>query len=459
MTTTELTTEPPRADARVSTRRSGARPFRTELLRGFAPWAGAALVAGHAWALASMAPSWQGDWAQTTSTVGLIGVLLGGPLALGAGCWQGGRERRRGTVELRAASARSPLAQFGTAALPLALWLAAGYALTVAAVFLATWPYAYRGGLPSTLPLGTAGVIVACSLLGHVLGATAPWRLTAPVLALAAYGVFGVLLNDVSSDMVHALGPRPSFAPSRELIAWWSPPLTAVWFLALAATAVLAFTARRRWTVLVPLTVAVAMACTLVQTVDAATRPDPRRKHQVCTSSRVPQICVNATRAGLLPEVTEALTPLTGRLKGVRNLPTRFEDLPSRPRANEAELPDLLLGQEVVRGVLTDKEWFARNAMQTLLAYDCPDSVPTTAADEAVILWLAPSRLQDSMRARFLSVARKQHDARAVARLKAEDAAHDRLAALSPGERRDWLSRYFATARDCGRTLEQVPAL
>ncbi|MBO1334031.1 hypothetical protein [Streptomyces sp. VRA16 Mangrove soil] len=438
--------------------------FRTELRRGFAPWAGAALFLTLAWALVAKSDGWQGSWAQTTETLRLSGVMLGGPLALGAGCWQGGRERRRGTADLRATSARAPLARFGTAALPLVLWLMAGYALAVGGALLATWPYALQDSPSPTAPLGAAGVVTACALLGHVVGATVPWRLAAPVLAVAGYGVFGVLITKLSSSAVRHLGPVPSYAVGRELLAWWAPLLTAGWFLALACTAVLAHAARRRWTALGPLAVALAAALTLVHSGADMVRPDPRRHHQVCTTSTTPQICVNATRAALLPEVTRALTPLLAKLKGVRNLPTRFEDLPGRPGADEAKLPMVDLGWRVVRGRITDPAQFAWEAQMALHGYDCPvESVRPTAAmtraDRAVERWLTPRGYDVESDRQLLDEARRRGDTERVAELKAENAAYTRLASMRPAERRDWLSRYYAATQSCERDPGEVPAL
>ncbi|WP_405481175.1 hypothetical protein [Streptomyces sp. NBC_00009] len=450
----------PATDAPPRPRRA-PHPFRAELLRGLAPWAGLALFLTLAWALIAKSAGWQGSWSETTIALRMTGVMLGSPLALAAGCWQGARERRRRTDELRASTARSPLAQFVTAALPLALWALAVYAVTVGAALLASAPYASPGGLAPTAFLSAGAVLVACALTGHVVGARVPWRLTAPVLAVAAYGTFGLSMS--ASGVAGLLGPIPGYAPEFELLAWWHPLLTAGWFLALAAAAVLAHAARRRWTALIALAVAVPTALVLAGTGDTMAHRDPRARHQVCTTTTTPQVCVNATRAALLPEVTKALSGLTGRLKGVGNLPTRFEDLPRRTHADEAELPMLTpYGWTVVRGKIADHDQYAWEAMVQMVEADCanPESPARIGmVDRAVVRYLAPTDLQDSMRAHDLESARTADNQAELRHLAAEQKAYDHLRTMSTADRRAWLTRYFAPTDRCARTESEVPAL
>ncbi|WP_306323113.1 MULTISPECIES: hypothetical protein [unclassified Streptomyces] len=437
-----------------ATTRPAPRPFRTELRRGFAPWAGLAFTLALGWVLVAKSSEWQGDWSETTDLVRGAGVVVGGSLALGAGCWQGGRERRRGTGELRVSAARSPLARHAATALPLVVWLLAGYALAAAGALLATWPYAYGDSVLPTALVGAAGTIAACALLGHVVGATVRWRLAPPLLALAGYGLFGFLQYAPELDLPRLLGPAPGYAPARELLVWWHPLLTATWYLALAATATLAYAARRRWVALLPALVALAAAVTLTATGDSMTRPNPRYHQQVCDTSTTPQICVNATYARLLPATTRALRPLTDKLKGVRNLPTRFEDLPGRPGPGEAALPMISYGWTVERGRFLDPAHYRWEAREALGGYDCPSLPEDTVTDDAVMRWLTPVSHQartdrDSARG----------DHRQAVRIKAEKAGAARLAAMAPAERRAWLSRYFAYFRHCDRTAQEAPKL
>ncbi|MER5441309.1 hypothetical protein [Streptomyces sp. NPDC002790] len=450
----------PAADTPMRPHRT-PHPFRAESLRGVVPWSGLALVLALAWALAAKAAEWQGSWAETTRALSLVGVLLGGPLSLAAGCWQGGRERRRRTDELRACAARPALAQFLTSALPTALWIVAAYAVTVAAALLACAPYASPGGLVPTAFLGTAAVLMSCTLIGHVAGARVPWRLTAPVLALAGYGTFGAFIT--AAGPVRLLGPAPGYSPDHEVLAWWHPLLTAGWFLGLALAVTAAHAARRRWTTLVPLAVALSTALVLSGTSDTMAQRDPRAGHQVCTRTTTPQICVNATRSALLPEVTRALSNLTGRLKDVRNLPVRFEDLHRRPHADETALPMLTpFGWTVVRGRIADPDHYAWEAAVTLVeGSDCANATTgrVRTVDDAVVRWLAPTDGQESMRKKSLKDARAERDRAELRRLKAEQRTYDHLRSMTTAERHAWLTSYFEPADRCARTASEVPAL
>ncbi|MFF9215424.1 hypothetical protein [Streptomyces viridosporus] len=431
-------------------------PLRAEAVRGFAPWAGAAMLLVLTAALAAGSGQWQGGWAETRDKVHAVAILLGVPLALAAGCWQGGRERRRGTQEMLAAAVRGRTAVFLASALPVALWLVAGYAVATALALLATW-YCATGDRPHLgTPLADALVLASAALAGQVVGRLVAWRSAAPLLAAAGYVVLGVTGYGDHGSVRH-LAPFTA-VPSASAPVWWQPPAMVVWTGGLAAAAVLAYTARRRAVALLPLVAATAAGTLLVQTGDGLWPTAPLARRQVCATSTTPQICVNGRYQGLLPQVTDALSGLTDRLEGVENLPVRFEDRPGPPGPDEVELPMITpIGWTVVRGRLTDPEEYAWAAGVTLQGRgECEELAPRVArTDEAVRHYLAPSPLQrhfdedDARRARSSATAR--------AELEAELAARERLASMGDGERRAWLSAYFATRDACG--AEGVPAL
>ncbi|MEU6274372.1 hypothetical protein ABZ871_18485 [Streptomyces populi] len=441
--------------------RSAPHPLRTEWLRGFAPWAGAGLLLALAWPMAAKADQWQGSWGATTELLGTAAALIGVPFALAAGAWQGGRERRRRTEELRSSTARTPLVQLLATALPLACWLAAAQLLVVAGALAACAPYASAGGPAYTVFAGNALTLAACAVLGHTAGRAVPFRLTAPSLAIGGYVVAGVL-GDQRSDVrylalctVHVLGDQ-------DLAVRWYPLVSALWAAGLTAAAVLALTAYRRATALLPLAAALGAAVLLVATGDGLLRDNPLSHRQVCDTSTAPDICVNATHPGMLPEVTRALSGLTGRLEGVRNLPVRYEDLWRSPRPGEAQLPNLTpLGWSAVRGEVTDPERYAWEAARMLVRPDCEEAPATdriTVTDEAVLRWLAPEPGFAELREFSVTRARKEGDTEELARLRAEDEAYARLTAMSEGERRSWLGRYFATAAECDPEPSEVPS-
>ncbi|MEU0967579.1 hypothetical protein ABZ357_19875 [Streptomyces sp. NPDC005917] len=428
---------------------AGARtPLLTEARRGFAPWAGLTVLLTLGVVLAASADGWQGGWAETAERLHNT-MLITVPAAAAAGCWQGGRERRRRTEELWGTVVRPPLARFLVSALPMALWVAAGYAGAAGLALLATWPYALGHGPRPALVPTDAFVSGAAVLAGQVVGRAVPSRLAAPLLAVAGYvglGVPAVALSGSGRYLDPALAVMETSVP-----VWWQPLAMAVWAGGLTGAAVLAYAARRRWTALLPLAAATAAAALLAQTGDGLWRTDPLVHRQVCDTSVTPAVCANARYAGALPQLTEALSGVTGKLRGVRNLPVRWADRYGGPRAGEAQLPSLTpLGWSFVRGRLTDPDDFAREAVGTLvLRGDCPEASPDKRilrADDAVENYLAP-----------LPSRRHFDDLAPRAEAAARRAARNRLAAMGARERRAWLSAYFAGRAGCDPS--GVPAL
>ncbi|MER5397604.1 hypothetical protein [Streptomyces sp. NPDC002599] len=442
--------------------RSAPHPLRAEWLRGFAPWAATGLMLALAWTVAAKADQWQGSWGATTELLSIAAALIGVPFALAAGSWQGGRERRRRTAELRSSTARTPLVQLLAAALPLAGWLAAAHLLVVAGALAACAPYASAGKPAFTVYAGNALTIAACAVLGHTAGRAVPFRLTAPLLAIGGYVVVGALgtqrsdVRYLTLCMVHIVGDN-------DLAVWWYPLVSALWAAALAAAAVLALTAYRRATALLPLAAALGAAVLLVQTGDGLLRDNQLSHRQVCDTSTTPDICVNGTYPGMLPEVTRALSGLTGRLEGVQNLPVRYEDLWREPQRNEAQLPMLSpIGWSAVRGKVTDPERYAWEAAHMLVRFDCgeePSAQRIRVTDAVVLRWLAPDPQAAWNREYSMKEARQEGDTEELAWFRAEDEAYARLKAMSDGERRSWLGRYFATAAECTPKPSEVPSL
>jgi hypothetical protein len=412
--------------------------------------------------LASTATLWQGSWGETTGRLSVAAGVIGVPFALAAGAWQGGRERRLRMTELRASTARTPLTQLLTAALPLACWLAVAYLVAVAGALLTCAPYASAGGPVPTVFAGAALSIAACTLLGHAAGRLLPWRLTAPALAICGYALYGTL--GLSESGFRNLAPAYlSLVGDYDVPVWWYSLVSALWVAGLAAAAAVALAAYRRATALLPLAAALGAAVLLVHTGDGMLRDNPLAHRQVCDESTTPRICVSAVHPDMLPEVTHVLSGLTGRLDGVRNLPVRFEDLPRRPHKDEAELPMLTpIGWSSVRGKVTDPEWYVWQAAVQLLRPECEEPPPARrvqVTDEAVLRWLAPNSAQKDIRERSAASARQRGDTKELAKLRAEDKAYAHLTAMADDERRSVLGRYFATAHDCDPNPSEVPSL
>lgn len=424
-------------------------PLRAEAVRGFAPWAGAAVLTAFGAMLAGTADRWQGGWAETATQVHTA-MLITLPLAAAAGCWQGGRERRRGTEELWRTTVRPPLARLLAPALPVALWVAAGYLVTAALALLATRPYAQGDHPHLALLPGDTVAMAAGALAGHVLGRAVPTRLAAPLLATAGYLGFGVLSDD-GPAMNHPLSPATPLLVG-QLPVWWQPWAMAVWTGGLACAAALAYAARRRVTALLPLAAALAAGALLVQAGDGLWHTDPLARRQVCDTSGTPAVCVNARYAGMLPQVGDALSGVTGKLEGVRNLPARWADHGGALRGDEAQLPAITpFGWSAVRGRLTDPEQFAWEAVVALSGRgDCSEEAVTTRvlwADDAVQSYLAPNALQKSGKVPGSGPAEER-------RILATRA---RLAGMDEHRRQEWLSAYFAARAGCD--AKGVPAL
>ncbi|WP_328396544.1 hypothetical protein OHS70_11895 [Streptomyces sp. NBC_00390] len=451
---------PPTGPAGADGSRTAPHPLRSELRRGFAPWAGLAVAATLSITMAGKAPQWQGSWGETQTMLHLVSALLGGPLAAAAGCWHGGRERRRRTDELRASAARGPLAQFLTASLPVAAWIAVAYAVVAVGVGAATWPYASASRPLLSPALADAAFLVAMTVLGHVVGRLVAWWPAAPALAVCGYLVLGVPTY-ATSGFRHL---SPASAPETDSVlpVWWQPLAESVWVGGLAAAAVLAYAASRKYIALLPLTAAAVAAVLIGQTGDRMWRDHPLAHQQVCDTSVRPQICVNALYPAMLPEVGAALSGLTDRLEGVENLPVRFEDRAGEPRPNEAQLPMLTpTGQSMVRSRLTDPEQYAWEAASALTSGDrCAARILDKRAsqvDDAVTEWLAPNRIRNEIERQHLRSALESGDDKMQAGIRADRAARARLASMDTDERRAWLSRYFATADSCDP--KRVPAL
>ncbi|WP_436738901.1 hypothetical protein [Streptomyces sp. BBFR102] len=429
-------------------------PWRSELRRGLALWAGAAVLLTTAVTMGAKAAQWQGDWAQTHGLLRWTTMLLLGPLAAAAGCWQGGREARRGTGDLLRQAVRGHGSRTLPALGPLAACVVAAHFLGTAGVYLATWPYSMGGGLTwghGLLHGADAVFLAGTTAVGFVVGRLVRWRGAALLVALGCYVLLGI--STYADSFPGWLTPARKPELSEEIPVLWLAPVIAVWVGGLALAVLVGHLARRKQLALVPLVAAALAGTVLVQTGDAAWRTDPRGQRLVCDDG-TPQICVTERHRNMLAPAGEALSGLRKRLAGAPDLPERFVEERQGHRvrrgSGDVQLPSFTpLGQSVVRGELTDHAVFTWETVAPLLSPDCPDPTGGTL-DDVVWTYLAPAHqrnLSDPQDA--LHRAERHWGAERAAETRAGLKKLDRLRALPEAERAAWLGAYITAAQRC----------
>ncbi|NUS90009.1 MAG: hypothetical protein HOY75_46800, partial [Streptomyces sp.] len=225
--------------------RTTNHPLRAELRRGVGLPAGAATLAALLFAMYDRADGWLTGWTDTTDMLRSAGVIVGAPLAAAAACWQGGRERRRGTEELLATVSRARLRRTLLAAAPTVLWPVVGYLLTAAVCLAVTWRYASDVGGPyASMLAADATAIGSLAVLGFLVGRLVPWRLAPPVVAFVVFAVDPFVANQDSPIAWLSPGKEHVYAWDRPV--WWFGPVSMVWLAGPAAAALLVYATRRR---------------------------------------------------------------------------------------------------------------------------------------------------------------------------------------------------------------------
>ncbi|KQX13944.1 hypothetical protein ASC82_08465 [Streptomyces sp. Root431] len=438
------TLTPPRADRPTPARPPA--PLRTELRRGLGPWTGVAVALTVLVTMYGKAPEWQGRWADATNLLHVAAGLLCGPLALAAGCWQGGRDRRRGTTELWESVPRSPLRRLLVAVGPSAFWPAAGLLFADAVCLLATWPYVSAGRPFLELLAADAVAVAALGALGHLAGRVIRWRLAAPLLGIVGYVVLG--LAAYTAGPARWLGPAGEHQFFWDRPVWWFGPVSMAWTAGLALAALLAYglrPARLRVLALIPLAVTVGAAGLILRLPrdEGPWRPDPALSRQVCDGG-TPQVCLTAVDESLLPDVSAALAPLSARLKGVPGAPVRWvSGLAGPALPGDVALPSVR--QDAVRDRLAHPDLYLNSAVNWLFSDSCrpgdgtgPNAERASTINLAVIEWLAPTP-----------------EGYGPATTGAQPYI-DRLKAKSPAEQRAYLTRFLA-ANTCRPDEVPIP--
>lgn len=274
------------------------RALAIELRRGVGVWSTVPLIAaGTAIALAHPR-DWAGDWIGWGYYLRII-LIVFGPLVVAVAAWQGGRERRRGLVDLLDSTSRSPLHRSLAAYASPTVWAAAAFAVLAVTMGAVTATYATYGGPPVLLALSAVTAVLMFAALGFVAGRLLPWRGTAPLLAIATYVLVG---STAYSDAPAAyLSPGVQLFSSQSPAGWWAPTTAAV-FLSLAAAALLLTGETSRWLSPAAVLVAVLIAQPVLHAGKGAFSVDAAAEALVCAPGS-PQVCLTQRHAGQLPEV------------------------------------------------------------------------------------------------------------------------------------------------------------
>ncbi|GAA4535330.1 hypothetical protein [Amycolatopsis samaneae] len=356
-----------------------ARVLGIELRRSVALLAGAVIVAAGL-AVAFMMFQKDTSLGQWTAYAGLMRYLLEilCPLAIGAGAWQGRRERRSGMTELTATVSRPAWQRVLPVSGAMAITVVVGYAVVFVAGVVqvaGNTTYQHLGWLP--IPLVGALALIASGWLGLGIGTLLPSAITAPVLV--AGSLMGLIaLRVLVGGKAALLSPELGGVLSDHFVAP-APRVTiaqVIWFAALAVTGIVLATGigRRRLFALLPVALGLAVALPLLPATREATYvADPGAAEPVCTAD-LPRVCVGKAHANALQplvgparEALRLLAPLPGAPTSVAentrdtymtsqvkpqpsdvllvSLPTYWLDNRSRLSMTEEEaLSELLLG-------------------------------------------------------------------------------------------------------------------
>lgn len=335
-----------------------ARQLRVELRRSVALPATVAAVALLVLLLRVRSDEWDSGLTGLALTLrNDLPVLL--PVALGAGAWQGGRERRAATEELTATTSRRRSVRVLTPSAAVVLALVAGLAATLAAAAVLVGRGQWLGqAWPAAVVAVSLLAVAAAVLLGTGLGRAVRSDLVAPLLvvvlfiALLAFSPTGqggswprllaIAVEPPSDDVRQA---RPAAAGGQ-----------ALWLVGLLLTgALLAGAARVRSRLLaaVPAVVGLALAAPLLSAGGGtAYAVDPVAARLVCADGE-PQVCLTTVHADQLPAATTAARQVLVALRQLPEPPVRAVEqarlLPPDPPPGEDVL-EIDLPQSSVGG-------------------------------------------------------------------------------------------------------------
>jgi len=272
---------------------------------------------------------WAASWTPLLYSMrGTAWIAL--PVALAAGIWHGGRERRSEVSELFAATPRPRPVRL----LPALLVIVGAVALAEAAVTVWAGALASRyatysdGGWQLGLTVGLLAA-VAVTLLGLGVGRAASTPVAAPlggVLLFLLLTVSQIRDGRPANRLVDTVIPMLPVTDDFHRVL---PSLSAaqgVWFAALGATGILlavAASTRARVLALTPALAGVAVGTLLAPS--GAIVPDPQATALVCAPGNS-RICVTKVHTGALPGLVAPARKVLAAFAKVPGGPTRVEE-------------------------------------------------------------------------------------------------------------------------------------
>jgi hypothetical protein len=436
------------------------RATAVELRRGAPPLLAVAVAAAGIGFLFVHPADWSGRW------LGLAGYLrteliLLAPLTAAVAAWQGGRERRRGLVELLASTARpgwQPMVWTWAALTSAAV---AGYLLAAAVGAVLVAPVAsYLGGGWWWLVLGGLPALAMAAAAGLAAGRLIPSRVTGLGLAVVMYAAIGVPTYSNREGIAwlspmldgNFNGERPTGPVLTLLQPGWFGCLVVV-FLAAAATGHLGRSARP-WTPLIAVSAAGALAALAASNLvsrpnGSAWAADPKARNLVCTTE--PQVCLGRVDAFLLQDIGPELQTALRRLQGVHGAPVRaVAGYDPAPVPGNSILP-LYSPIATVTGHLhpaTDQiSDYLMDVVSSRMVWDVACYERLTEAEQlnpdlSVGAELATAWTLDRLPADPIGTIQTVVEARTSPRWS-------RLRAMPQAEQQDWMGGYLAARQSC----------
>lgn len=344
---------------------------------------------------------WAGDWAGWSYYLRLD-LLVYGPAVLAVGAWQGGRERRRGLVELVDSTPRTPLRR-ALLALVSPLGWAVGAYLVLAAAMAVVVARNTSYGLPLFGVVSSAvAAVMMFAALGYAVGRVSPWRITAPVLALVGYVFLGYL--SYVNGSARYLSPSPQLF-SGLLSPWWWPAASVAVFLLLGFGVLVVTSSDRRWTGVPVLGLAVLASVPILSAGQDAFTPDVVGQQLIC-SDGAPRVCLTRVHAGQLPQVAGAIEaalkglgvrgPINEQQTGVR--PTGGQQQLNYPTGGQQQLNYLYVGADlagrsdvtvaVADAAATAVTWRCAAGEEPYALFGLPNDAELASATDSVRLWI-----------------------------------------------------------------------